>query len=400
MRRRILLLGSLSFGHGVAWGLCSTLVLVLTNAGMSPLQLSRLQSLIWIPWACKPLLAPLVERMPMTRFGRQRPFMLLSGLGLAMSILAIIGISPVASFSVLVGLSVLQNVFAAAQDVSLSVVMLEQVPESERGTTYGVVSATKMAGVLLGGPAFMWLAPRLGLTPLLCVAAVCALLPFLFVLRMRDPERPPSQHGLWRSLWQAFSPWQARLAAVLALCFLTGEGLLTSVMFPFYKNELQLSDDRVSMLTATATVLGALCSLFGGWASDRLGRMRVIVFSTLVYALSELCMGLGGAYWHAPGFVMGYTVVNAMAAGTVFAAIIPLYMSHCQPGVAATQYQVFMALYNFRSTWTIALGGFLAKQLSVPTLFVIAAAMDVLPLLLLVPMARVRPEAAVHQTPQ
>jgi MFS transporter, PAT family, beta-lactamase induction signal transducer AmpG len=383
MLRRLSLLGSIAFGHGVAWGLVSTLVLVLTNAGLSPAQLSKIQSVIWIPWVCKPLIAPWIERMPITRFGRQKPVMVLTGVGLALSVLAIAGVSPAASLSTLIGLSVLQNVFAAVQDVSLSVVLLEQVPEVERGTSYGVVSAAKIAGVLLGGPAFMALSPRWGLTPLVWVAAASVLLPFVFVLRMHDPARVPAADGLFRSLLQAFSPRSTRIAAALALCFLAGEGLLTSITFPLYKNELHLSDDRVSFLTATATVLGAVCALLGGWASDRLGRRRVIVVATIIYALTELTFGLGRSHWSTSGFVLVYTVINAMAAGTVFAAIIPLFMSYCQPGVAATQFQVFVSLYNLRSAWTIPVGGWLAKQWPASTLFIVAAGLDVLPLLLL-----------------
>ncbi len=384
MLRRLSLLGSISFGHGVAWGLVSTFVLVLTNAGLSPFQLSKIQSAIWIPWVCKPFIAPWIERMPITRFGRQRPVMVVTGIGLVLSVLGIVGVSPAASLPTLIALFVLQNVFAAVQDVSLSVVLLQQVPEPERGTSYGVVSATKIAGVLLGGPAFMALSPRWGLTPLVWVAAACALLPLALVLRMDDPGRDSEKDGMLRSLLKAFSPRSTRIAAGLALCFLAGEGLLTSITFPLYKNELHLSDDRISFLTATATVLGAACALLGGWASDRLGRTRVIVVATVIYALSEFMFGLGRVYWTTPGFVLAYTIINAMAAGTVFAAIIPLFMSYCQPGVAATQFQVFVALYNLRSAWTIPVGGWLAKQWPVSTLFVVAAGLDVLPLMLLV----------------
>src|SRR5262245_22463939 len=97
----------------------------------------------WLPWAGKPLLGPLVDRVGFGRFGRRRPFVLLSEAGMALTLVVLAGVDPARSLGTYSVLVLVHNVFAAAQDVGVDALALDILSADERGRVNGIMSAGK-----------------------------------------------------------------------------------------------------------------------------------------------------------------------------------------------------------------------------------------------------------------
>jgi PAT family beta-lactamase induction signal transducer AmpG len=72
-----------------------------------------------------------------------------------------------------------------------------------------------------------------------------------------------------------------------------------------------------------------------------------------------------------------------MMVGVVYATTLALFMNLTNPRVAATQFQVYMALLNVKDAWGQKVGGRFAERMSAPAMFGLSAVIELLPLVLL-----------------
>jgi PAT family beta-lactamase induction signal transducer AmpG len=75
--------------------------------------------------------------------------------------------------------------------------------------------------------------------------------------------------------------------------------------------------------------------------------------------------------------------VGGIAAGVVYTATLALFMDLTNPRLAATQFQIYMALLNAKDAWALKVGGRLAERIPAPAMFGLSAIIEVLPLVLL-----------------
>jgi MFS family permease len=111
---------------------------------------------------------------------------------MAVSLVAIAGLSPVTAPILFRALLVVHNAFAALQDVTSDALAIERLPEAERGKANGVMAGGKWAGTLVGGPGVAFVSSKLG-WPAACFAAVALLLvPATLALLLEERPTTPS----------------------------------------------------------------------------------------------------------------------------------------------------------------------------------------------------------------
>jgi len=69
--------------------------------------------------------------------------------------------------------------------------------------------------------------------------------------------------------------------------------------------------------------------------------------------------------------------------GVVYATTLALFMDLTNPRLAATQFQIYMALLNIKDALAQKVGGRLAERLPAPMMFGLSAIIELVPLLLL-----------------
>ena len=383
-RSRLALFAGLYFAQGVPWGFFTVAIMLrMASMGLGPAAIGEIASTAWLPWTLKPLLGPLVDRVSFGRFGRRRPYILLAELGMALSLLAMSLVDPARSLGLFGVLLFAHNLFAAAQDVGTDALAIHILPPEERGSANGFMSAGKFAGVVVGGQGLLFVAHRAG-WPVAYLAAIALLLvPALLVLPVRESDTVVKAEHLLREAVRLFSRRAVLLAAVFAVVVDASDSFLFPLIYPLLTGQLGFSEQQVATLSTVGGAVAAVASIGGGWLSDRLGRGRTLLLSCLGVAGLDLVFMLARPLWGSYGFQLAFAVIGAVAGGIVYASNLALFMDLVHPRLAATQFQLYMALQNTRGFWGSRLGGWSAERLPAPRMFGLAAAIEVLPLLLL-----------------
>lgn len=171
---------------------------------------------------------------------------------------------------------------------------------------------------------------------------------------------------------------------ILFLLAPAASNFLSALSVPMLKQRMGYSDAEIGTLNGLyLSLLGAAGAFAGGVLSDRLGRRKAIALFTTMTAVLHLAFGLLDARWGERTFVYGMMLATAFADGMVHATYLSLGMDLSNPAVGGTQFTAFMGLSNVRNSWSAWLGGQVAEVVSAPRMFMLAAAVAMVPLLLL-----------------
>jgi MFS transporter, PAT family, beta-lactamase induction signal transducer AmpG len=204
---------------------------------------------------------------------------------------------------------------------------------------------------------------------------------------LREPDGDTSAGGrpnrLVQDLKSLLSVRFVLVAALFAVVVDAGDSLLFPMLFPLYSGQLHYSEQQIATLSTVGGAVAALASIAGGWLTDRFGRRRILVWGCLVVAAGDLLFALARPLWGSYGFLLGFSAASSIASGVVYAATLALFMDLTHPRLAATHFQISMALLNVRGVWGSRLGGRLAERLPATGMFGLAALVEILPLVLL-----------------
>jgi MFS family permease len=383
-RSRLWLFTGLYFAQGVPWGFFTVAIMLrLATLGFGPLALGEIASIAWLPWVAKPLLGPLVDRVSWGHLGRRRPYILIAEAGMALTLLAMSFVDPVAELGRFGALLFAHNLCAAAQDVGTDALAIDVLPAHERGRANGFMSAGKFLGVLVGGQGLLFVARLAGWSVAYLCAIVLLLVPALLVLRAREPAAGRGAPRLVRDVLRLFSHRLLLVAALFAVVVDASDSLIFPLVYPLFTRELHFSEQQVATLQTVGSAVAALAAIAGGALSDRFGRRRAILVGCLGVAGFDLAFMLCRGLWGSYAFQLGFAATSAVASGVVYASLLALFMDLTHPRLAATHFQVSMALLNLRGVWGSRLGGRLAARVGAPAMFGLGAVVEMLPLVLL-----------------
>ena len=282
LRGRMLIFGGLYFAQGVPWGFFTVAIaLRLTALGLSPAALGDLMFVAWLPWAGKPVIGLLADRLSFGRLGRRRPFILLAEVGMALSLLAMAFANPLGQRQLFATLLFVHNLLAAAQDVGTDALAIDLLAENERSRGNGIMSAGKFAGVVVGGQGLLWVAGVAGWPAAFGAAIAFLLIPATLVIGVRESRSPAQRPRLLGLALRAFSNRIVLLAAGFALVVNLADSLTFPLTYPLFRNQLGFSEQQVASLATLGGIVSALGSLLGGVLGDRLGCRRTLLAACL-----------------------------------------------------------------------------------------------------------------------
>jgi MFS transporter, NNP family, nitrate/nitrite transporter len=300
-----------------AWALISPLGAFFTESlGLSALEKSLLVAV--------PVVVGSLGRIPVgaltDRFGARTMFPLIS----ALTIVPVVFIGYVASDSY--GLMLLGGFALGLGGTTFAIgvpLVNAWFPPAKRGTALGIFGAG-MGGTAISAFTTVQLKDAVSFTfPFTLVAVLLALYAVVSYLLLRDaPNRPVAAGGVVRRTWETF-----KLSVTLQMSFLYAVGfggfVAFSVYLPTYlKDAFELSPSDAALRTAGFVVLAVVMRPLGGWLSDRLHPVPVLVGCFTVVAVFA-----GISAIEAPLAPTGTIAFLAMAAalgaasGAVFALV-------------------------------------------------------------------------------
>lgn len=333
-------------------------------------------SLVGLPYVCKFLWAPLLDRYVPPLLGRRRGWILLFQLGLCIGIAAMAFGSPADSLDTLAAIAVLVATLSASQDIVVDAYRVDVIPPSERALAAGATNFGYRSAAMFASAVLVWIAARIGWRPAYLLVAAMMLLTVLATWWAPEPAvpgRPPRTlmdaviHPL-RDLLGQKSAWGLLL---LVLLYKVGDAFALSLYSAFMRRGMGFSLDVLAVGKVDMTISSMFGVAFGGWVYLRLGMFR----SLLIFGIAQACTNLmymwlalaGQKVW----LMLLATTVDTSVGGMGLAAFVAFLVSQCSANYSATQYALLSALAAVPGKIISSIAGYVVDSVGWAHFFVI-----------------------------
>lgn len=368
---------TLYFSQGIPWFFVATALVtfLVDENSMTDDEKLVLISMGMLPWIIgKLILGPLIDRIQFRSMGRRRPWVLISQLGMAVTIGAFLLIEDPAEDLQMLGLFFLiHNIFAALQDVSADALAVEVLPEGEIPLANGLMFVAKgfgaMFAVLVLGSILLDSGFQAALLVQLPVLFLIMLVP-LFVLEKEGDKFLPWSKGLSSSTETtdeetmkfgeiisgfkvAISDPAPRWALLLCTIMWIGGGMGTGMGIIDFQWEFLFVDelgwdaqdylDTKALPVFLSTMAGFLV---GGFLGSKFGSQRVLLTAVGVGTLMTIVWSASRDNWSDQGFMTGIWLFWTLIWAIVGANLLALLMSVTTKELGGTQFSIYMTLIN------------------------------------------------------
>jgi PAT family beta-lactamase induction signal transducer AmpG len=399
--RRMLICVFTGFASGLPLYLLLSLVPAWLRTEHVDLRVIGLLTLIQFPYNWKFLWAPLVDRYALPVLGRRRGWMLLTQVGLLVTIATLGGLSPQTELRAIVLVATLLAFLSATQDIALDAYRRELLADNELGLGTAVhINAYRIAGLVPASLSLV-LADILPWSVVFAVTALFMVPGMVMTLLVREPHRAAPPRTLREAVVEPFHEFINRKGwsnALLILTFLLfyklGDSMCTALATPFYL-DMGFSKTQIGLVAKNAGLWPSVVGgLLGGLWMVKIGVNKALWLFGFVQVFSIF----GFAWLAAAGHHTEITSVDltrlavvigleALGVGLGAAASGAFIARATHPGYTATQYALFTSLAVVPRTFANAATGWLVDTLGWMGFFFLCAALAVPGMLLLFKVA-------------
>ena len=420
-RRRIIVVLLLGFASGLPLLLSfGTLSAWLRDAGVDLTSIG-LFSLVGLPYALKPLWAPLMDGVSVPVFtrllGRRRGWIVFCQLMLMVSISGLALSDPRTGPLLMIAFAVLVSFFSASQDIVIDAYRIETLNDDEQGIGAAVVTYGYRAGMLVAGAGALLLADQWSWTHAYLAMAGLVLVGTVTVLLSPEPvetEAPNPTEGVkldalvgrtrrmagWMAAYVVapFSEFATRPGWLVILLFIVtfklGDAFLSIMTNPFYI-DLGFSKTEIAEVTKLFGLIALAVGLFiGGLLIQWAGLLRALMISGILQAASNLVFAYQVVAGHDLGALTITIAVENVTGGMGTAAFVAYLSSLTNTAFTATQYALLSAFMSLGRNLLSAPSGYLVDFVGWFDFFVLSVGVAVPGLILLVVLMRIYPDHA------
>lgn len=366
--------------------LASTLSAWMTNEGVN-LKTIGVFSLVSWPYVVKFVWAPLMDRYAPPFLGRRRGWMLLTQVGLGLTIAGMGLLNPRTDPLAVASLAVVVAFLAASQDIVSDAWRTDTLSEGERAFGTATFIVGYRIGMLAAGGVALALSDVIGWANTYGVMGALMAVGVVGTLLAREPESQRPPRTLVQAVTVPFVDYFSRKGSVLVLCFLLlyklGDAIAGGMTTPFYL-KTGFSNTEVGAIIKGGGLVATLAGgILGGALLTRLSMRRgLFIFGALqsLTNLSFLALALMGKNY---AMLVVAICVDNVCGGMADAAMSAFTMALCNKRFSATQFALITALSNAGGRLFAASSGFLAVGLGWPGFFGLTVTLAVPALVLL-----------------
>lgn len=373
----------LYFMQGVPLGLSLiALPAWLAAEGVSPTEIGAFVAIAVLPWSLKLANGLLMDRFAYRPMGRRRAWILSAQAAMVLIFLAL-GISApnAQQISFLAAFCFALNLCGTFNDVAVDGMVIDIVPEEERGAINGCMSGSQSVGIAATAYVGGQFLAGAGMAPLALVLAglVCIASIFVGSLRERPGERlmpwspgapSPECDALQQDRWWPIVIGVLRgFASRSTLLFLVAF-VLTAATYGFIEiasatlavQQLGWGSDEYSSFAGAVSLIAGIAGIFlTGLVIKLIGLRNATAILLLVLAASLFAAMLFGSQPTDTAFSIIYSVqiFCLVLVGILFYA---WSMHLSDPAVAASQFALFMAIPNFGRTASSGASGWVVES--------------------------------------
>jgi len=360
---------------------------ILTDRGLDLVAVTKLASLLTIPWVCKFLIGPLIDAG--CRRGQSlRSWITICQLCMGFALLPLSFLDWSSQYSLLASLLFVHACFAATQDVAIDTLAIRSVPADELGKINGWMQAGMLGGraLVAAGAVMLAAAGRDSLIILLLVALIW--IPLL-MLQVANPQEEGGSDGSVRQAFSLSVLFGGSMLAGIWIALMAGAGFefFTVTAGPLLQT-LGGSAEHTTALFGIAAPAGlTLGALAGGNIAAAIGpraATAVGIFAVGCAVGGFTAMQFGEIDLQPYAWLAVLAIIYA-ASGLLICASYTLLMRMSRGDYAATRFSLFMSVTNGCEAWAAFAGGLMAGTLGQPIamLLLVAASMLALPALLI-----------------
>ncbi len=323
-------------------------------------------SLVALPYNCKWLFAPLLDRFGLPLLSRRRDWMLVTQLCLAVSIAWLGAVNAPFNLATAAIVAVVVAFFSASQDIVIDAYRTDSLGKGERGrggaayvTGYRIAMIAASSGALLMANHISWQSVYWILASMMSVGVVAT-----FLAPPLVNSTPP--RNLRDAVVEPFVEFFQRRGAIIALLFImlykVGDFVALQMVTPFLLKELHFDLVDVALLQKFlgigATIVGAA---IGGVAVDRIGVRKGLLIFGVVQAIANIgyvFLAMSGKNYGVLVVAIGFdNLCNGL--GTV--AFVAYLMSMCHRKFSAAQHALLASAMTILARLLTATSGYVVE---------------------------------------
>jgi ampG-related permease len=344
-----------------------------------------LMSLIGLPFTWKFIWSPVMDAVRPPFLGRRRGWMLVTQIGLLLTLAAYAFLNPHQHLPIIIGLSVVVAFFSASQDIVLDAFRREILSDQELGLGNSIhVNAYRIAALVPGSLSLI-LADIMPWNSVFLITSLFMLPGLLMTLLLaQEPDMPPTApRTLTQTVVEPFQEFFSRKGtqqAILVLLFIflykLGDSMATALATPFYL-DMGFSKTDIGLIAKNAGLWSAvIAGILGGVWMLKLGVNKAL----WLFGVVQLVTILGFAWLASFGkfdtitltektMLAGIIGAEAFGVGLGTACFVAYMARETNPAFTATQLALFTSLSAVPRTFMNASAGFLIEKMGYVNFF-------------------------------
>lgn len=367
----------LGFASGIPLGVVMTLFQTWMKDSGIDLQTIGLASLVQLPYSCKFLWSPFLDRYTLPFLGRRKGWMLVAQIGMLISIILLGNFNPKDDITIIMIMATIISFFGATHDIVIDAFRRDVLSDEELGFGSAVATNSYLVG-------FRFLATVLGLTladsyswgfVFTLMAILTALGMIGTMLAPNNDKEIAAPKSLKDAVIKPFVNYLMRPGAFEILFFILlyklGDNLAGNLVTPFYL-EMGYSKTEIGWV---GKMIGFWAMFAGGFLGGTLlikyNIRKCLMFFGILQAFSTLLFALltkTGVSIFALGIVVGFENLTAGMGTAAFAAFM---LKLCDKKFSATQFALLSSFMGIPRTIIPATAGFIAEPLGWSGFFIV-----------------------------
>jgi PAT family beta-lactamase induction signal transducer AmpG len=373
---RYAMFGSLYFSQGTILSYFTALnALYFLDRGLTMTDVGIFASIALIPFVIKIFFGMLSDRVNLFGLGHRKPYILFGLLVQFICLIFVPFIDPATHYWGFVSIAFVLQMGMALYDTCTDGYALDTTPEEEEGSIQGFMVGGRALGVVITASVVGLVADRVSWLAVFWLLAVFTLIPFPFVLKLRETERSIERKFDW-SAFSAFRQGSVMALAGVGFVFFMIIAGVNQIVNPFLSQEFDISLTQAGFYTTMWGIGVVLGGVAGGALIQVIGRKRGTRISLAISLLSVLAL----AGTMSPGIAWPTVALFGLAYGTYQTVYFALSMNFTDSRIAASMFSIMMAISNIAQGVGMALSGVLVDVIDFRLTFVIFALLNFLAL--------------------
>lgn len=370
---RLALIAGLACQQYLAVSLIYAAIPVILRRNGAPLELIGLFGLVFFAFTVNFLWAPLVDRLPLTRLGRRRSWILAMQLASAAALAVTSLLDPARDFVAILGASVALATLAATQRIATLGYVAEALDAGERPHGAAAAGWGGALGNVIGGAACLYLVETVGWTPALSALALVMLAAAGAVAAIAEPRPhgasaaavPLLRTCLRADLWRAIAVIAPATVGV-AVAFAMAQPRLVDLGLGL----AGIGATVAAIHLLAFTVIGPVAARLSG----RTTPLRAIVAGGLLLAPGFAALAVAGPALGAAGSALAAVLFVFCALAVQNIAFTTYFLALAGADAAATEVTFLTAAMSVLALVGFAASGFLAQSFGYGATLLAAAA--------------------------